>query len=240
MISQYLHTRLKAIPFAVLAVLFSFLLYPELSDLWKMLAIMLLLLLSFLVFRLVDDLLSHKVDRKKDDDRAHLSVENFPKFRWVTFVFVVVYLSFLFLLEKTFFLIILAYLVINLLAYVKFADVRKLVEFLPLVKYPLLSYGVGEVFGLEVTWSVIFSSFFLMLCYDFLDHYFSEMTWRFPLILLVIATGCLLLQPWYFPPSILYIALVGVAVFAIFNSAFVKFIPTTLFPILFLIQSHTI
>ena len=93
MIKHYLHTRLKPFSFLVLSILFSLMFNVPEDSLKVKLFKVLFLMLSFLVFRLLDDAGSVQYDRNIHSDRSYLSPSNYPTFIRFTAVSCLAYLQ---------------------------------------------------------------------------------------------------------------------------------------------------
>lgn len=169
MIRHYLHTRLKPGAFVILSIFLSMLVLEPDSTVKKALWNCVFLLVSFFVFRLIDDAGSIRPDRIHHPDRNYLSIENFPKFCSFTALISVCYLIPLFFSSLNVGLIVLSLMISSIGLYLLFQNRFQLLQLIPLLKYPVLLYCViASPISMNQEF-VCGSSFFIMLSYELLE-----------------------------------------------------------------------
>lgn len=188
MIKHYLHTRLRPGAFVLLSIFLSLLVFDPDSTQKTALWNCVFLLVSFLVFRLIDDAGSIRADRIHHPDRIYLSVDNFPKFCSFTALISLCYLMPLFFLALNIALIVISLMISSIGLYFLLQYRFQLLQFIPLLKYPVLLYCVVASPISMNLWFVCGSSFFIMLSYELLEDKNATWTKRiFTLISLTIA-----------------------------------------------------
>jgi 4-hydroxybenzoate polyprenyltransferase len=166
----YIKIRIHPIQLIGLTLLMSMLvLSPEdAAETW--LFSMLLLVISFIVFRILDDAFSVTIDRKEHPERTYLISTNFKSFKKITAISIGVYLLTVGLMYSKMYFILLLLLVSSLALYYLFGKQILVLKIIPLVKYPVLLYCVSMISWHEVKVEVLIASFLLMAGFDSFDR----------------------------------------------------------------------
>jgi hypothetical protein len=184
------------------------------------------LLSSLLIFRLLDDLGSIKVDRLDHSERTHLLEENqktlFNVFGLVSSAYLIVwnYVGF----ENIY--LVGSFLILQVILYVIFQKNITILYILPFLKYPVLLISLTDLtFQYNHVLPAI-GSIFLMLAYDTI-----ESRRPIPSILLLLAAGFCFLHA--LPLKLLFGALLFplVIIWFLVDNKYLKYFPLLYFPI---------
>ena len=237
MIKHYLHTRLKPFSFLVLSILFSLLIYSPGMKAVDELSRVLFLMLSFFVFRLIDDACSVSYDRSHHPDRSYLSPENYPTFLRLTAVSCLAYQSLLFMYSKEIGLIVSLFIFASLLLYVLFQKQFTVLSLIPLLKYPVLLYCLVFQYASNTLIFICLSSFFIMLSYDLLeDKKISDLK-RFVALGALATAGFFTLFSISFPFAPVFILIPLLLVWFFPRWKYLHYLPIAYYPLCILINS---
>jgi hypothetical protein len=135
---NYIATRLKPIPFLILAILLSLLVFSPASESTDWIQGVVFLWLSFLAFRFLDDAGSIAIDRKLHPDRRYARVESYSTFLAIVAIVMLVYVAILYFTYWPSLNYILLFILCIVVLYSFFAKQEIAMLVLPLLKYPAL------------------------------------------------------------------------------------------------------
>jgi hypothetical protein len=237
MIRHYLHTRLKPGAFVLLSIFLSLLVLEPDSTVKKALWNCVFLLVSFLVFRLIDDAGSIRTDRIHHPDRNYLSIQNFPKFCSFAALISFCYLMPLFFLALNIAFIVLSLMISSIGLYFLFQNRFRLLQLIPLLKYPALLFCVIASPVSMNQWFVCGSSFFIMLSYELLEDKNATWTKRiFTFISLVIA-GVFSIYFSSIPYASIFILIPFLMSIPFFRWKYIQYLPIAYYPMCVFINS---
>lgn len=123
------------------------------------------LFISFLFFRLLDDAGSVWVDRVDHPDRKYLDKDHFIYFFRSVIAFGVIYLLLLLSISYLVVLKVGLLLLVSAISYLIFGKDRKVIRYIPLMKYPLLLWAIS----VHTPTEVLLVPFLMMFLFDVLD-----------------------------------------------------------------------
>jgi hypothetical protein len=211
MIKYYLKYRLKGIQFFVLAVLF-YMLIIDVNDSLMIIGLdVLFLFMSLIVFRCIDDAGSYVLDRENHRDRIYLIQPNFTKFIYLTITITLIYLACLFWININSFYLISIFMFGSIIGYLLFSRNKIILAIIPLLKYPVLLWVLSEFSKDFDSILLVFSSFFIMVAFEFLDNLNTENPKTYLGILSMLIVGFLTFQS---QENLISIILIGFPVIA--------------------------
>ena len=227
MIIDYLKLRFPLLRFLILSILLS--LFVVDADipyaLASALGVVFLILITLLLFRLLDDAGSIHFD-KNDAERKYLDFGNFRWFLSVNAVFASFYFGFLAFLKFSYGWHLFALYIGSALLYLAFHKYRIVVEILPFLKYPLLFY----VLGVE-DYRILIVPVLIFITYDLLE----EKKWYWLGLGGVFVCGMLCLFNLGNWLSILYVVAPVIIAVLLRNHKYLKYLPIIYFPIVYFV-----
>jgi hypothetical protein len=237
MIGNYIQQRLKPVQFLLLAIFLYLLVYPVQAQWTDVVSDALFLFVSFIVFRFIDDAGSVTIDRINHPDRTYLSAKNYTSFLVVTILLSTCYAAAVFIYDRSMIVVIPPLMAGSVLLYLFSHKSGVMMKVIPLLKYPLLllCISASNVDSSEIL--VVWSSFLIMLIYDLIDDRKEQGDQRIILLILIIACGMLVFQPWHDWIWILFIIPPIVIVLMFSKSKLLKYLPILYFPLSILIKT---
>lgn len=240
MILKYLTSRLSLVKFFSLSLLFAlFILQVESSfEDWILGAGF--LLVSFLIFRIIDDIGSVHLDRINHPSRIYLLEKNISKMIiFGGFVLTLYIISLEIFMPSYFMETIGGFAVGSIIAYLVFDKNKILLPVIPILKYPLLLWCLTS-FSIEVEHLLlVFSSAMIMGSHDTIEKIKSYSSiWFFISIILVLTAGLLIFQPWSKALNNLYILPIVILVAALWRWKYAVYFPILYFPIAYFISNN--
>jgi hypothetical protein len=234
----YVKIRIHPIQLIGLTLLMSMLVLSTKDAAETWLFSMLLLVISFIVFRILDDAFSVTIDRKEHLERTYLIPDNFKSFKKITAISIGVYLITVGLMYSKIYFILFLLLISSLALYFMFGKQVLVLKLIPLVKYPVLLYCVSIISWHEVKLEVLIASFLLMAGFDSFDRVKSNPNHIWQPMLFLFCGSILLFKPW-----LNYINIVGsilplLIIYLMRNNRIVPYFAIVFFPITFFILTH--
>ena len=235
MISYYLNKRLRPIAFFLLAVFLVLLVSSDFS--WSQyVKRVLMIFVSLLIYRLIDDAGSIRIDRHKHQERIYLNQDHYSSFLAITLIAIVFYYLLLVIVLPELLVKSIAFMLLSICCYLLFQRYEFALECIALMKYPFLVYCFCLMGPSLSAYLLAISSFFIMLSFDLFEKERFRMD-SFLSIFLLIIIGALVFQPWnqlvlsiyVLPPIILY--------YYLRSSRVLQFIPILYFPVIHFINS---
>jgi|GEM_PF-2895501 len=235
---EYIKIRIYLVQLIGLTILMSILVLSrdDAFDVWMY--SVLFLVISFGVFRVLDDAFSVELDRKEHLERIYLISQKFNSFKKITAIIIVIYLISVGLVFPATFLIILLLLIGSLVLYLLLRKQQLAFKLIPLLKYPVLLYCVSMISSNEVELGVIFSSFLLMAGFDSFDNVKRNSNRIWQPMLLLFCCSILLFKPWLNYINILFSVFTLLVIYLIRDKRITPYVSILFFPILFFILTH--
>jgi hypothetical protein len=235
---EYIKIRIYLVQLIGLTILMSILVLSrdDTFDVWMY--SVLFLVISFGVFRVLDDAFSVELDRKEHLERIYLISQKFNSFKKITAIIIVIYLISVGLVFPATFLIILLLLIGSLVLYLLLRKQQLAFKLIPLLKYPVLLYCVSMISSNEVELGVIFSSFLLMAGFDSFDNVKRNSNRIWQPMLLLFCCSILLFKPWLNYINILFSVFTLLVIYLIRDKRITPYVSILFFPILFFILTH--
>jgi hypothetical protein len=235
---EYIKIRIYLVQLIGLTILMSILVLSrdDTFDVWMY--SVLFLVISFGVFRVLDDAFSVELDRKEHLERIYLISQKFNSFKKITAIIIVIYLISVGLVFPATFLIILLLLIGSLVLYLLLRKQQLAFKLIPLLKYPVLLYCVSMISSNEVELGVIFSSFLLMAGFDSFDNVKRNSNRIWQPMLLLFCCSILLFKPWLNYINILFSVFPLLVIYLIRDKRITPYVSILFFPILFFILTH--
>lgn len=240
MIFNYLRSRLSARKFFILSLLFAlFILKPE-STFTAWFVVVGIMLISFLVFRIVDDIGSVHFDRINHPDRTYLLIKNFPIMLVFGGIILGLYLlSLKMYMPAFFFKGIAGFAFLSIIAYSVFGKNNRILPIIPLLKYPVLLWCFTSLFMEVDSFFLLSSSAFIVGSHDTIEKIKSQTNPYFYLsIVLVLIAGLLIFQPWNKALDVLYILPILISVVGLWRWKYAPYLPLLYFPLAYFISSN--
>jgi hypothetical protein len=235
---EYIKIRIDPIQLIGLTLLMSMLVLSLEDSAETWLFSMLLLVISFIVFRILDDAFSLTIDRKEHPERTYLNPDNFKSFKKITAIIIGVYLITVGLVYSKIYFILFLLLISSLALYYMFGKQVLLLKIIPLLKYPVLLYCVSIISSNEVEPGILISSFLLMAGFDSFDRVKINSNHIWQPMLLLSCSSIFLFKPWLNYINILYILLPLLLIYIIRNKSIAPYFSIVFFPITFFILTH--
>jgi hypothetical protein len=234
----YIKIRIHPIQLIGLTLLMSMLVLSLEDSAETWLFSMLLLVISFIVFRILDDAFSATIDRKEHPERTYLNPDNFKSFKKITAIINGVYLITVGLVYSKIYFILFLLLISSLALYYMFGKQLLLLKLIPLVKYPVLIYCVSMISRHEFKLEVLIASFLLMAGFDSFDRVKVNSNTIWQPIFFLFCCSLFLFKPW-----LNYINIVGsilplLIIYLMRNNRIVPYFAIVFFPITFFILTH--
>ena len=237
-VKDYIKIRIHLIQLIPLTLLMTILILStnDALDIW--IYAITFLLLSFIVFRIVDDTFSVETDRIEHPERTYLIPAQFKLFKKVTAIIVGVYLLVVGLVFSSVFLIIFLLLTSSVVLYVLFGRHLLLQRLIPLLKYPVLLFCVSTFLNNNIELEVFLSSFLLMAGYDSFDAVKENQDHIWKPMMFLFCCSILLFKPWVYYSNILF-SLVPLLVIYIFShKSITPYVSIIFFPVTYFILKH--
>ena len=235
---EYIKIRIHLIQLIGLAILMSILVLSINDALNIWLHSMLFLVISFMVFRILDDVFSVKIDRKEHPERTYLIPGKFKLFKKITAFIIGVYLLCVGFVFSTASFIILLLLITSLGLYLLFGEQFIVLKLIPLLKYPVLIYCVSLISYNEVETGVLISSFLLMAGFDSFDRVKRNSNHIWQPMLFLLCGSVFLFKPWLNYLDILFSVLPLLIIYMIRNKSIVPYFSITYYPITYFTLTH--
>lgn len=234
----YIKIRIHPIQLIGLTLLMSILVLSPKDAAETWLFSMLLLVISFIVFRILDDAFSVNIDRKEHLERTYLIPDNFKSFKKITAISIGVYLIIVGSMYSKIYFILLLLLTSSLALYYMFGKQVLVLKIIPLVKYPVLLYCVSMISWHEVKLEVLIASFLLMAGFDSFDRVKVNSNTIWQPMLFLFCCSLFLFKPWLNYSYILFSLVPLFIIYLIRNSRIVPYFAILFFPITFFILTH--
>lgn len=198
----------------------------------------LFLLISFIVFRILDDAFSVAIDRKEHPERTYLNPSKFTSFKKITTISICIYLLSVGLVFSNIYFIILVLLISSLVFYFLLAKQLFILKIIPLVKYPVLLFCVSVISFHQVDPNVLFASFLLLAGFDLFDRLKinSNLIWQ-PLCCLFLCS-LFLFKPWIHDIDMVYSVVPLLLIYTFRTNSLIPYVSILYFPITFFILTH--
>jgi hypothetical protein len=234
----YIKIRIHPIQLMGLTLLMSMLVLSPKDAAETWLFSMLLLGISVIVFRILDDAFSVTIDRKEHPERTYLIPANFKSFKKITAISIGVYLLIVGLVYSKIYFILFLLLISSLALYYMFGKQILVLKLIPLVKYPVLIYCVSMISWQEVKVEVLIASFLLMAGFDSFDRVKvnSNAIWQ-PMFLLF-CCSLFLFKPWLNYSYILFSLVPLLIIYLMRNNRIAPYFAIVFFPVTFFILTH--
>ena len=230
MIRSYIKQRSIIRIQIALSILLLFLIYDKAMDLVDLLNGFVFLIISLVVFRVIDDAGSVTLDRVNHPDRNYLSPSNYKSFLTITCLITGFFLVILFIIYSNVWWIIATLIFGSLLLYLLFHRSAPIMSIIPLLKYPTLLYCITLIAGTYSDITLTSSSFLIMLFYDVNDERNVD-SLMLPNIIFALLIGLLVFQPWLNWHIIVFIIIPIVMVVLFSKSLYLKYLPIVYYPI---------
>ena len=234
----YIKIRIHPIQLIGLTLLMSILVLSPKDSAETWLFSMLLLVISFIVFRILDDAFSVTIDRKEHLERTYLIPDNFKSFKKITAISIGVYLIIVGSMYSKIYFILFLLLTSSLALYYMFGKQVLVLKIIPLVKYPVLLYCVSIISWHEVKLEVLIASFLLMAGFDSFDRVKVNSNTIWQPMLFLFCCSLFLFKPWLNYSYILFSLVPLFIIYLIRNSRIVPYFAILFFPITFFILTH--
>jgi hypothetical protein len=234
----YIKIRMHLVQLIGLTILMSMLVLSPKDPLEIWLFSMLLLFISFIVFRILDDAFSVTIDRKEHPERIYLIPANFKSFKKITAIIIAVYLISIGLVFSKIYFPLFLLLSSSLTLYLMFGKQLVVLKLIPLLKYPVLLYGASMISSHEVQLEVGIASFLLMAGFDSFDRVKVNSNTIWQPLLFLFCGSILLFKPWLKSIDILFSLLPLFVIYLIRNKSIVPYFAIVFFPITFFIRTH--
>ena len=234
----YIKIRIHPIQLIGLTLLMSILVLSPKDSAETWLFSMLLLVISFIVFRILDDAFSVTIDRKEHLERTYLIPDNFKSFKKITAISIGVYLIIVGSMYSKIYFILFLLLTSSLALYYMFGKQVLVLKLIPLVKYPVLLYCVSMISWHEVKLEVLIASFLLMAGFDSFDRVKVNSNTIWQPMLFLFCCSLFLFKPWLNYSYILFSLVPLFIIYLIRNSRIVPYFAILFFPITFFILTH--
>ena len=234
----YIKIRMHLVQLIGLTILMSMLVLSPKDPLEIWLFSMLLLVISFMVFRILDDAFSVTIDRKEHPERIYLIPANFNSFKKITAIIIGIYLISVGLVFSKIYLTLFLLLISSLALYLMFGNQLVMLKLIPLVKYPVLLYGASMVSSHEVQLEVLLASFLLMAGFDSFDRVKLNSNTIWQPLLFLFCGSILLFKPWLNYIDILFSLVPLLLIYSMRNKSIVAYFSILFFPITFFIHTH--
>jgi hypothetical protein len=234
----YIKIRIHLVQLIGLTILMSMLVLSPKDPLEIWLFSMLLLVMSFMVFRILDDAFSATIDRKEHPERTYLIPANFKSFKKITAIIIGIYLISAGLVYSKIYFTLFLLLITSLALYFMFWKQLVVLKLIPLVKYPVLLYCVSVISSHEVQLEVGIASFLLMAGFDSFDRVKSNPNHIWQPMLSLFCGSILLFKPWLNYIDILFSLVPLLLIYSIRNKSIVPYFSIAFFPITFFIRTH--
>ena len=232
MIGKYLTSRLKPVKFLWLAALFSIFVADAKSGAMPWLQNIVFLFLSFLVFRFIDDAGSVETDRKEHPERTYLEVEQYHRFLRLTITLTILYLLVLVLIDVRIFYTVLALIAGSAGLYFISRRSQFPLEFIPLLKYPVLLWCLSG-FSTDIhSLGPITSTFFIIFTYDALEKISLEKINLFWGLIPLAVSGFLAFRVWENATNLWLILPAMLLIMLFKGSKKIRYVPVLYYPIL--------
>lgn len=235
---EYMKIRIYLVQLMGLSMLMSVLVLSIDNTLIEWLYSILFLVISFSVFRIVDDAFSVEIDRKEHPERTYLIPQRFNSFKKITAIISAIYLISIGLVFPAAFFIILSLLIGSLVLYLLLKKQHLVSKLIPLLKYPVLLYCLAMITSTGVELGVLFSSFLLMAGFDSFDNVKRNSKHIWQPMLLLLCCSILLYKPWLDYINILFSVLPILIIYVIKEKRITPYVLIVFFPITFFILTH--
>ena len=234
----YIKIRIHPIQLIGLTLLMSILVLSPKDSAETWLFSMLLLVISFIVFRILDDAFSVNIDRKEHLERTYLIPDNFKSFKKITAISIGVYLIIVGSMYSKIYFILFLLLTSSLALYYMFGKQVLVLKIIPLVKYPVLLYCASMISWHEVKLEVLIASFLLMAGFDSFDRVKVNSNTIWQPMLFLFCCSLFLFKPWLNYSYILFSLVPLFIIYLMRNSRIVPYFAILFFPITFFILTH--
>ena len=237
---EYIKIRIHLVQLIGLTILMSILILSMDDALNIWMYSMLFLVISFMVFRMLDDAFSVKIDRKEHPDRTYLNPNKFKSFKKITAIIIGLYLLGVGFVFSSACLIILLLLITSLGLYLLFGEELIVLKLIPLLKYPVLLYCASLISTNEVEIGVLISSFLLMAGFDSFDRVKRNSNHIWQPMLFLFFGSVFLFKPWLNYIDILFSLLPLLIIYLIRNKSIAPYFSITYYPITYFTLTHFI
>jgi hypothetical protein len=234
----YIKIRMHFVQLIGLTILMSMLVLSPKDPFEIWLFSMLLLVISFMVFRFLDDAFSVTIDRKEHPERTYLISANFKSFKKITAIIIAVYLISVGLVFSKIFFTLFLLLISSLALYFMFWKQLVVLKLIPLVKYPVLLYCASMISSHEVQLEIGIASFLLMAGFDSFDRVKVKSNTIWQPMLFLFCASILLFKPWLNSIDILFSLVPLLFIYSIRNKRIVPYFSIVFFSITFFIRTH--
>ena len=235
---EYIKIRIDPIQLIGLTLLMSMLVLSLEDSAETWLFSMLLLVISFIVFRILDDAFSVTIDRKEHPERTYLNPDNFKSFKKITAIIIGVYLITVGLVYSKIYFILFLLLISSLALYYMFGKQVLLLKIIPLLKYPVLLYCVSIISSNEVEPGILISSFLLMAGFDSFDRVKINSNHIWQSMFFLFCCSLFLFKPWLNYSYILFSLVPLLIIYVMRNNRIVPYFAIVFFPITFFILTN--
>lgn len=189
------------------------------------------LLISFLIFRIIDDIGSIHIDRDEHPDRTYLSKENLPKLLTFGGIALGIYLAGLGMFSLPILATMGAFISVSIVLYLGFGKNTRIMPIIPLLKYPILLWCLSNLATDLETITLAISTFFLMASHDLVERIGTKNTRIWASLLVLSITGILIFYPSNNPLNVLYTLPVLILISVVGKWKSAKYIALLYFPI---------
>lgn len=237
MLKYYVNKRLKPLSFLVLATLLTMLMHSPETTKFDFLKRMVFLFASFLAFRFLDDAGSVRVDRMNHPDRLYLNVEHYPSFLLLTILINLTYLTTMYFIDVYLAFLLTLFWLFSVLMYFLFQDQRTILSIVPLLKYPLLLYGLFMPHVTMFEMFTCFGSFLMLVAYELLEDTFANLLKPLFIIICLLLSGFSFVFHAHFLVDAIFIGLPLIIYLLFSEKSYIKYLPILYYPICMFLKS---
>ncbi|MFT7611576.1 MAG: hypothetical protein ACI9J3_000521 [Parvicellaceae bacterium] len=240
MIFTYLINRSGLVRFILLSVVFSLLIYKPSSSAQEWVTGICFLLGSFLVFRIIDDLGSVRLDRINHPDRTYLNKGNFSKMVMFGSIVLAVYLTTInFLFSEQVVLAVGLLSLGSILSYLLVGKSKVLLAIIPLLKYPVLLWCLMG-FPIDVSHLLVAgSSFFIIGSHELIEK-MNKKGFVWLTIGSLLVAGIMVFPPWEVLVNSSFCLTLTILIPLIKKWKLTIYVPALYFPVTYFILSNII